>query len=81
MVANTALNLVDAPSSCKLKVISLEAMHEDAVLVLKQLGIARDEIIEKLHVAPLGDPLTVRIGGQRFSLRKEICRNIRVERV
>jgi Fe2+ transport system protein FeoA len=57
----------------------LSNLAEEARLVLLQLGIEPGEALEKMHVAPLGDPFTVRIGEQLFTLRKEVCRLIDVE--
>ncbi len=37
---------------------------------LYELGFLEGELIEVLAIAPLGDPLEVRCGGARLSLRK-----------
>jgi Fe2+ transport system protein FeoA len=60
-------------------VSALSRLGEDVRLVLIQLGIDHDEWIEKVHTAPLGDPVSVRIGQHLFTLRKEVCREIEVE--
>ena len=75
------MNLAEAPLNTILRIAAVDAGSVDVDLVLRQMGIFVGESVEKLHVAPLGDPLTLRIGGQRFSLRMEISRAIRVEKV
>ncbi len=71
------MTLLDAPFSRSLRVTSIR-LEEGASLILRQMGVSVGRLIEKVHEAPLGDPLAFRIGGQRFSLRKEICLGIEV---
>lgn len=73
------MNLLQAPFRRALRVCAVPTLAEDVRLVLLQLGIDLGEQIEKVHTAPLGDPISVRIGHQLFTLRKEICRQIEVE--
>ncbi|MGE3262661.1 MAG: ferrous iron transport protein A [Bacteriovoracia bacterium] len=73
------MNLFEAPFRQPLRVSALASLSEEVRLVLIQLGVDKDEWIEKVHVAPLGDPVSLRIGQQLFTLRKEICRQIEVE--
>ena len=75
------MNLWDAPFRKPLRVLSLSAFGEEIRLVLVQLGIDPGEVIEKIHSAPLKDPVSLRIGEQVFTLRSETCRNILVELV
>lgn len=74
------MNLWEAPFNTPLRVQSLQFHSDEVRLVLVQLGIDEGEILEKLHVAPLGDPLSVMIGQQVFSLRFDICKNIQVSK-
>ena len=73
------MNLIDAPFQKMLKIQTLAIPSEEVRLVLLQLGLDDGEIIKKLHIAPLGDPLSILVGEQVFSLRKEICACIQVE--
>lgn len=76
------VNLWDAPFRKRLRIESLRGFgaNEDEIrLVLTQLGIDVGEMIEKLHDAPLRDPVSLRIGEQVFTLRAELCRKISVE--
>lgn len=75
------MNLFDAPFQQLLTVKNLSALPEDSRLVLQQMGLFPEEKIEKLHTAPLGDPIAIRIGEHAFSLRKELCKVIQVESV
>lgn len=73
------MNLFDAPFRKKLRVRALADLPKDARLVLIQLGLDEGELVEKVHTAPLGDPIGLRIGEQLFTLRSELCRKIGVE--
>lgn len=72
------MNLWDAPFKRILKVNGIESVSDEVRLVLIQLGLDIGEQIEKIHKAPLGDPVSLKIGNQVFSLRSEICRQISV---
>lgn len=53
---------------------------QDAPLILEQLGLFPGVILEVLHTAPLGDPLTIKIAKkQSFALERSLCQNIIVE--
>lgn len=76
------MTLWDAPFRRKLRILSLAGFgptDDEIRLVLTQLGVDVGETIQKVHAAPLGDPVSLLIGEQVFSLRKELCRNILVE--
>lgn len=73
------MNLWDAPFRKPLRVLELSGFGDEVLLVLVQLGIDVGETIEKVHAAPLRDPVSLRIGDQLFTLRSEICRLVRVE--
>lgn len=51
------------------------------VFVLQEMGITVHEVVELVRVAPLGDPLEVRIRGYELSLRRQQARQIFVEPV
>lgn len=73
------VTLWDAPFEKALRVRNLEKLPAEVRLVLTQLGLDHGETVEKRHSAPLGDPITLRIGAQLFTLRKDVCRRIEVE--
>ena len=73
------MTLWDAPFRIPLRVLDLTGFAEEVRLVLLQLGLDRGETIVKVHAAPLGDPVSLRIGEQLFTLRSEVCRKILVE--
>lgn len=73
------VNLWDAPFGKPLRVKEISALNDEVRLVLNQLGLDRGEAVQKKHLAPLGDPVTLQIGSQLFTLRSEICRHIQVE--
>ncbi len=73
------MTLWDAPFQQPLKILTLQGFSEEVQLVLVQLGLDVGEIIQKCHVAPLGDPVSLLIGSHLFTLRSEVCRQIQVE--
>lgn len=73
------MTLWDAPFSRPLRIVDLSGLPEEARRVLSQLGLDDGEMVEKRHVAPLGDPISVLIGSQSFTLRSEICQKVGVE--
>jgi Fe2+ transport system protein FeoA len=73
------LTLWDAPFRRPLRVLELVGFGDEVRLVLLQLGIDAGETIEKVHSAPLGEPVSLRIGEQLFTLRRDVCRQIQVE--
>lgn len=79
-MSSSELPLLSAPFHQPLLIANVDAVGE-ARLILRQLGLHPGKIIEKLHVAPLGEPLTLRIGTHQFALRKEICRMLSVVKI
>ena len=75
------MQLWDAPFHVPLRVARIRELDSDTCLVLTQLGLDPQELVEKVHVAPLGDPVMIRIGSQLFTLRREICEKIDVEAI
>ena len=75
------LNLWEAPFRRPLRIRDLSKIAEEVRVVLAQLGLDHDEVIEKMHVAPLRDPVSLKIGEHLFTLRAEVCRKIEVEAV
>jgi Fe2+ transport system protein FeoA len=73
------VTLWEAPFLMPLRVVDLAGLAPEVRLVLIQLGLDPGESVEKRHAAPLGDPITLRIGSQLFTLRKEICQLVHVE--
>jgi Fe2+ transport system protein FeoA len=73
------LTLWDAPFRKPLRILTLSGFGGEVRLVLAQLGLDAGETVEKMHSAPLKDPVSLRIGEQLFALRAEVCRKIQVE--
>jgi ferrous iron transport protein A len=55
------------------------ASDEGDIFILQEMGITHHEIIELVRVAPLGDPIEIRIRGYELSLRRQQARQIFVE--
>ncbi len=45
------------------------------------MGCVKGTVVDVLKVAPLGDPIEIRIKGYNLSLRKEEARGIEVEEI
>lgn len=48
---------------------------------VSEMGLTRGSVIEVERVAPLGDPMDIKVRGYRLSLRKEEASRILVEDV
>lgn len=72
------LTLFDIPNGnkCVVKKIKRRA---SATKRLVEMGINRGAVIEVERVAPLGDPIEVKVKGYHLSIRKDEARNIEVE--
>ena len=59
----------------------VRAVRGDPALVqrLGELGIFENEIVEVLGLAPLGDPIEIRAGDTRLSLRRDEAAGIDVD--
>jgi ferrous iron transport protein A len=45
-----------------------------------EMGLLEGEMVELLATAPLGDPIEIRLGNSRLSLRKREAANITISR-
>ena len=59
----------------------ISALQGDDALVqrLMEMGLIEDETIELVRVAPLGDPLEIRLGDYRLSLRRNEAARVLIE--
>jgi ferrous iron transport protein A len=59
----------------------ISAIQGDDALVqrLMEMGLIEGETIELLRVAPLGDPLEIRLGDYRLSLRRTEAARVLLE--
>ena len=74
----TQKSLMDIPngSKCIVKKIKRKA---SATKRLVEMGINRGSVIEVERVAPLGDPIEIKVKGYHLSIRKEEAINIEVD--
>lgn len=72
--------LADLAPGSRAEVVSVTG---DPALVqrLYEFGLLEGERVELLAVAPLGDPLEIRVGGSRISLRKREAAGVSVQPV
>lgn len=64
----------------KAKVISLDGDREIKKRTT-EMGLTRGTVVEVERIAPLGDPMDIKVRGYRLSLRKEEASRVTVERV
>jgi ferrous iron transport protein A len=59
----------------------VEAIHGEDVIVqrLLEMGLLEGEVIQVIGVAPLGDPLEIRLRDYRLSLRRSEAARITVK--
>ena len=59
----------------------IRSIRGEPVLVqrLGELGIFEGEVVELIGVAPLGDPIEIRIGDSRLSVRREEAAGIEID--
>lgn len=70
--------LVDIPNGNKCIVKKIKK-RSSAIKRLVEMGISRGSVIEVERVAPLGDPIEVKVKGYHLSIRKEEAQNIEVQ--
>ncbi|MCD8351294.1 MAG: ferrous iron transport protein A [Planctomycetaceae bacterium] len=64
----------------KAKVISVDG-ERDIKKRITEMGLTRGTVVEVERVAPLGDPLDIKVRGYRLSLRKEEASRVMVEKL
>jgi DtxR family Mn-dependent transcriptional regulator len=74
---DNAARLVDVPKGEKCVVIRIKKKGS-VTKRLVEMGISRGAVIEIERVAPLGDPIEVKVKGYHLSIRKEEAKNIEV---
>lgn len=67
-----------APEGQRLEVLEIDLPIEVRTM-LSHLGLEVGEVIERIATMPLGDPIALCMGGQVFSLRKEVCEKMKVK--
>jgi DtxR family Mn-dependent transcriptional regulator len=75
--ATTTLFNIEKGNKCVVKKIKKKA---SATKRLVEMGVSRGSVIEVERVAPLGDPIEVKVKGYHLSIRKEEADNIEVEK-
>lgn len=71
-------SLLDIPKGFKCVVKQIKK-QSSATKRLVEMGISRGSIIEVERVAPLGDPIEIKVKGYHLSIRKQEAENIEVE--
>ena len=64
----------------KAKVLSIDG-NRDIKKRITEMGLTRGSVVEVERVAPLGDPMDIKVRGYRLSLRKEEASRVTVEKV
>ncbi|MCD8140787.1 MAG: ferrous iron transport protein A [Planctomycetaceae bacterium] len=64
----------------KATVVSIDG-ERDIKKRINEMGLTRGSVVEVERVAPLGDPLDIKVRGYRLSLRKEEASKVAVEKL
>ena len=72
------LTLLDISNGSKCVVTKIKK-KASATKRLVEMGISRGSVIEVERVAPLGDPIEIKVKGYHLSIRKEEAQNIEVQ--
>lgn len=78
MSEKTTLDMIQPGG--KAKIIGVNG-DRDVKKRITEMGVTRGSVVEIERVAPLGDPMDIKIRGYRLSLRKEEASSIEVEKV
>jgi ferrous iron transport protein A len=70
------LNLVPPKSRCRVLDVHGAAVFSQRLM---EMGVIEGAVLEVVRCAPLGDPMEIRIGGYRLSLRKADAAAVEVE--
>jgi len=63
------------------RVVSCDAEGGQQALRLMSMGVVPGTTLKVVRVAPLGDPIEIRVRGFHLSLRREEAKGIQVEHV
>jgi DtxR family Mn-dependent transcriptional regulator len=74
----TAANLKDLKPGQKGKVLKISARGEASKRIV-EMGVTPGAVVEIERVAPLGDPIDIKVKGYHLSLRKEEAQGIEIE--
>ena len=74
------LTLSDIKPGGKARVISISGDGELKKRVI-EMGLTKGSVVEIERVAPLGDPMDIKVRGYRLSLRKDEASRVTVEPV
>ena len=76
----TTIRLSELENGQKARIVKIN-LEGDIRKRLSDMGLVNDAEVQLLRVAPLGDPVEIRIKGYDLSLRKEVVSEIEVEPV
>jgi Fe2+ transport system protein FeoA len=76
--AMATANLKDLKPGEKGKVLKISARGEASKRIV-EMGVTPGAVVEIERVAPLGDPIDIKVKGYHLSLRKEEAQGIEIE--
>ena len=78
MAENVTLDSVEPGRKAKIIAVDGDVAIKKRIT---EMGLTRGSVVEVERVAPLGDPMDIKVRGYRLSLRKEEASRVSVERV
>jgi len=72
------LNLKDLKPGQKGKVLKIKVRGETSKRIV-EMGVTPGAVVEVERIAPLGDPIDIKVKGYHLSLRKEEAEGVEIE--
>ena len=73
------MTLADVAPNSRCRVIGAALENRDFQSRLYALGLYPGVFVDVLHIAPMGDPVQIRIGSTLISIRKQEAKQVEVE--
>ena len=73
------MTLAEVQPNGRCRVVGAAEEHRDFQSRLYALGLHPGAVVNVMHVAPLGDPLQVKVGNTLLSIRKKEAMMVQVE--
>ncbi|HQB64481.1 MAG: ferrous iron transport protein A [Fibrobacter sp.] len=80
-VENNIITLADMKPGDQAEIIGYQGGDQRYKSKLLAMGLVRGVVLELLQIAPLGDPLKVKVLSYRLSLRKKEAEILKLRRV
>jgi Fe2+ transport system protein FeoA len=80
MIGKCTMKLSEVAMGGKCRIVKVSAADKHLKRFM-EMGLRSGAVVDVLRLAPLGDPIEIKIGGTFLSIRKENAENVDVESV